>query len=184
MGCTLWVLARRASSNWLYKLDRIAETLSDITVSSARVLMSVEKADDGLGEYVRARASSGLRTDNVDVLIDDRDVQKAATIYEETKTLPSEVDRFWSLFQETIIPAATAGQPIRVEARLSEPPELRAQIAIEARQTLIDAGADPANTEVRILSAFKQGYSWLEEVIAPRLQGETLGEILISFRGK
>ena len=166
----------------LYKLDRIAETLSDITVSSARVLMSVEKADDGLGEYVRARASSGLRTDNVDVLIDDRDVQKAAIIYEETKTLPSEVDRFWSLFQETIIPAATAGQPIRVEARLSEPPELRAQIAIEAQQTLIDAGADPANTEVRILSAFKQGYSWLEEVIAPRLQGETLGEILISFR--
>ncbi|GIS79087.1 MAG: hypothetical protein CM1200mP14_06530 [Gammaproteobacteria bacterium] len=41
----------------LYKLDRIAETLSDITVSSARVLMSVEKADDGLGEYVRARVS-------------------------------------------------------------------------------------------------------------------------------
>ncbi|GIS79086.1 MAG: hypothetical protein CM1200mP14_06520 [Gammaproteobacteria bacterium] len=79
-------------------------------------------------------------------MIDDRDVQKAATIYEETKTLPSEVDRFWSLFQETIIPAATAGQPIRVEARLSEPPELRAQIAIEAQQTLIDAGADPANT--------------------------------------
>ena len=166
----------------LYKLDRIAEKLSDVTIVSARVLMSVEKADDGLSEYVRARASSSLGTDNLEVLIDDRDVQKAATIFEETKTLSSEVDRFWSLFREVIVPAASAGELIQVEARLSEPPELRAQIAIEARQALVEAGADPANTDVRILSAFKQGYSWLEEVIAPQLQDHTLGEIVIRFR--
>ena len=53
---------------------------------------------------------------------------------------------------------------------------------MDARQELLDAGADAANTEVKILSAFKQGYSWLEEVVAPRIEDRAVSEILIRFR--
>jgi hypothetical protein len=164
----------------LYKLDRIGEVLADSAVASAHVLMSVEKADPGLGDLVRRRAAAALGVQNVEVTIDDRDVQNAATIFEEQITLPSEVESFWQLVRSRVIPAAS-GETVRLEARLSEPPALRAEIAAQVEQALVDGGASP-DSEVRILSAFKQGYSWLEEVVAPELEGRDIGEILIRFR--
>ena len=175
----------------LYKLGRIAGKLADRQIARADVLLSVEKADPGLGAYVRARAAEALGLADaaaVDVTIDDRDVQRAATIFADTLALPSEVDRFRELFRTRVLPAAaSAGSagPIRVEARLSEPPEMRRQLEREARDALIEAGAPADAVEVRVLSAFKQGYSWLEEVILPQLAGRDpneIGEIVIRFR--
>ena len=175
----------------LYKLGRIADTLADRQIARADVLMSVEKADPGLQAYVQTRAAEALGISGaaaVDVTIDDRDVQRAATIFADTLALSSEVDRFRELFRDRVLPAASSAgsaAPIRVEARLSEPPEIRRQLEEEARDALIEAGTPADAVEVRVLSAFKQGYSWLEEVILPQLAGrdpDEIGEIVIRFR--
>ncbi|MYE33654.1 MAG: hypothetical protein F4X23_02220 [Gemmatimonadales bacterium] len=172
----------------LYKLGRIAGKLADRQIARADVLLSVEKADPGLGAYVQARAAEALGLPDaaaVDVTVDDRDVQRAAVIFADTLALPSEVDRFRELFRAQVLPAAGSagsGGPIRVEARLSEPPEIRRQLEEEARDALIEAGAPADAVEVRVLSAFKQGYSWLEEVVLPQLEGRDIGEIVIRFR--
>ena len=165
----------------LYKLDRIAERLSGRVLSSAEVLMSVEKADPALAEQVRRRASA-LGADRLAVTVDDRDVQRADTIFAQTLRVPSEVERFRVLLRERVLPSASSGGPLRVEARLSEPPEVRERLAEEARRALLDAGADPERTEVVVLSAFKQGYSWLYEIVRPRLEGRRVGEIVVRFR--
>ena len=165
----------------MYKLARIAQALSDEEITSASVLMSVEDADAGLASWVEARAVDLLGTTEVDVSIDNRNVLAASTtIYEESLTLPSEVDRFRALMSERVYPGVV-GQAVRVEARLSEPPEVREQLAAEARSALLEAGADPNGTEVVVLSAFKQGYSWLYDVIRPRIEDQDIGEIAISF---
>ena len=165
----------------MYKLRRIARGLAEEELSSASVLMSVEKADDELAAWVEARATEILETSQVEVMIDNRDVSNASTtIYEESLTFPSEVDRFRSLMMNRVYPSAT-GRAVRVEARLSEPPEVREQLAQEARTALLEAGANPDGTEVVVLSAFKQGYSWLYDVIRPRIEGQDIGEIEISF---
>ena len=167
----------------LYKLGRITRELNDVSVSSASVLMSVEKADPALESYVREMASEALGTTDVDVTIDNRDVQNAGTtVYEEAVTLPSEVDRFWDLMRDRVFSAAVNGSAIRVEARLSEPPEVRERLEREAIAALVEAGADPSQTEVVVLSAFKQGYSWLYDVVRPQLVGRDIGEIEIRFR--
>ena len=172
----------------LYKLGRIADKLADRQIARADVLLSVEKADPGLEAVVRARAAEALGVPDaaaVNVTIDDRDVQRAATIFADTLVLPSEVDRFRELLRDRVLPAAgsaAAAGPLRIEARLSEPPELRRRLEEEARDALIEAGAPADAVQVRILSAFKQGYSWLEEVVLPQLEGRDVGEILIRFR--
>jgi hypothetical protein len=168
----------------LYKLDRIADGLGDRRLASADVLLSVERADPALARYTRERAAAALGLDpgQVSVTVDDRDVRSAATIFDDTRVFPSEVDRFWTLFRERILPAVRPGQPIRLEARLSEPPALRAQLAEEARTLLLAEGADPDRTQVLVLSAFKQGYSWLEEVVLPRIRTADIGEIVVRFR--
>ena len=172
----------------LYKLGRIADKLADRQIARADVLLSVEKADPGLEAYVQARAAEALSLsdpDAVDVTIDERDVQRAATIFADTLAMPSEVDRFRELFNAHVLPAAGSASttdPIQIEARLSEPPEIRRQLEREARDALIEAGAPADAVEVRVLSAFKQGYSWLEEVILPLLEGRDVEQIVIRFR--
>ena len=72
-------------------------------------------------------------------------------------------------------------QPIVVEARLSEPPEVRERIAREATAELIKAGAAPEGTSVTVISAYKQGYSWLYDVVRPELAGKAIRDITIRF---
>ena len=164
----------------LYKLDRIVAELAEEDIASAEILVSVEKADPGLAETVRERAAA-LGMEDISVMIDNRDVQNAATIFDDQFEVPSEVDRFWAAFEARVLPQVRAGEPLRVQARLSEPPEVRRAVAEEARQRLVAAGADPDATTVEVLSAFKQGFSWLRESVAPRLAGEEIGEIVIEF---
>ena len=165
----------------MYKLKQISEKLSAKQSSEVNVMMSVEKADPGLQDYVQKYAEEIFPETNVKVTIDDRDVQSAKTIFQEEKIFDSELDQFWRLFNDQILPSATSAREIDVRARLSEPPELRLQLENQVRQLLVNAGTSPSETHVTILSAFKQGYSWLNEVIAPQIQDEEIGEIVIKF---
>ena len=174
----------------LYKLDQLmAELREEMAaegdeVASAEILMSLWKPSDGVADFVRDRALAQFPDSiapEVTVTIDNRDVQNAATIIDDQFEVPSEVDRFWSVFDERIVGGVDDGQPIHLEARLSEPPEIRASVAAEARRRLIDAGADRDATDVQVLSAFKQGFSWLRESVVPRLAGREIGEIVIEF---
>lgn len=163
----------------LYKLDQIVDSLRALNITSASVLMSVEKPAPELTAMVRERLSP-LGLDQVDVTIDNRDVQRADTIFAEDLTFDSEVAQFWSLFDANLAQLASGGRVVHVEARLSEPPAIRAEVAEQARARLLEAGADPAST-VLVLSAFKQGFSWLRDSVLPRIEDEEVGEIVIRF---
>ena len=176
----------------LYKLDLvIAELAEEMAaageqITSAEVLMSLWKPAEGIADFVRDRALAHFRDSTasapeITVTIDNRDVQNAGTLIDDQFEVPSEVDRFWSVFDERIVAGVADGAPVNLKARLSEPPEIRASVAAEARRRLINAGADPEATTVRVLSAFKQGFSWLRESVAPRLAGHDIGEIVIEF---
>ena len=95
------------------------------------------------------------------MIIDDRDVEKAAIIFEEEFEVASEVDDFWTSFRSEVVSGVRRGQPVVLEVRLSEPPEVRAKIEGQAKAELILAGAAEAGTQVTVISAYKQGYSWL-----------------------
>ena len=164
----------------LYKLDRIVAGLADEDIASAEILVSAEKAPPGLADIVRARATA-LGTENITVTIDNRDVREAAPIFDDEFGVPSEIVRFRDAFEARVLPGLTAGEPVHLHARLSEPPEIRQSVANEARRRLIAAGADPDATTVEVLSAFKQGFFWLTESVAPRLADQEIGEIVIEF---
>lgn len=163
----------------LYKLDRIAADLAGEDLAHADVLVSLEKPDSGLAEVV-ARRAAALGAGETTIEIDDRDVQRAATIFEDAFDVPSEVDRFWTAFEARVLPQAASGARVEVEARLSEPPAVRAEIAAEAERRLAAAGASPESS-VLVLSAFKQGLSWLRESVVPRLRGCPVEEIVVEF---
>lgn len=163
----------------LYKLDQIVEQLAGKQLDSLDVLVSLEKPADGFSDEIRDRIAS-LSATAVGVRVDNRDVQNADTIFSSVVPIPSEVERFWEVFDGEVAPAARAGGVVEVNARLSEPPAVRRQLEEEATARLIAAGADEGS-RVTVLSAFKQGFSWLDESVRPRLEGEEIGEIVIRF---
>ncbi len=164
----------------LYKLDQIAGSLAGKDLESAEVVVSLEKPADGFAEVVRQRAAK-IKADRVNVVVDNRDVQHAKTIFDESFDIPSEVDEFWKQFRSKVLPAVKKNQPVIVEAGLSESPEMRAQIEKDARAELVKAGAADSGTSVTVLCAYKQGYSWLYDVMRPAVSGKSIESILIRF---
>jgi Zinc carboxypeptidase len=164
----------------LYKLDQLVASLAGKDLESAEVVVSVEKPADGFADVVRQRAAK-IKADRVNVIVDNRDVQHAKTIFDDGFDVPSEVGEFWKEFRSKVLPAAKKHRPVVVEARLSESPELRAQIEKDARSELINAGAADSGTSVVVLCANKQGYSWLYDVMRPAIAGKSVGSITIRF---
>jgi hypothetical protein len=164
----------------LYKLDKIAADLAGKDLEWASVLVSLEKPADDFEDFVRREASQKIRASRLDVTIDNRDVQRAKNIFTEDVEVASEVDDFWQVLRTNVIPTVRRNQLVSLEARLSEPPEVRARLEQEARAELLKAGAS-AETTVRILSAYKQGYSWLYDSVRPALAGKPVESVVIYF---
>jgi hypothetical protein len=165
----------------LYKLDKLAGQLKEKDLASARVKVFVEKAADGLADVVKWQAAEDIKATSLTVEVQNLDVQKGRSLVSDEFEIPSEVDEFWTKLRARVVPGLKKKPAVIVEARLSEPPEVRRQIEQQARAELIKAGADDRATTVTVLSAYKQGYSWLYDVVRPALEGKGVDQITIKF---
>src|SRR4051812_926018 len=165
----------------LYKLDQLASQLAGKELASAHVKVFVEKAADGLADVVKRQATEKIKAGALTVDVQNLDVQKGRTLIDDDFEISSEVDEFWSKLRTRVIPGLKKKTAVAIEARLSEPPELRRQIEQQARAELIKAGADEKGTTVTVLSAYKQGYSWLYDVVRPTLAANEVERVTIRF---
>ena len=168
----------------LYKLDRIADRLAGKELTAVDVKMYVEHAPDGLLDFLRRDTPAKFKTSSYSIDVQNMDVQKGRVLVADDFDIPSEVDEFWTKLRTRVEPALKGSKKriaVSVEARLSEPPELRRQIEDAARTELIKAGADEKATSVTVLSAYKQGYSWLYDVVRPALAATPVDAITIRF---
>jgi hypothetical protein len=165
----------------LYKLDKIAAQLKGKDLASARVKVFVEKAADGFADIVKRDAADALKAQSLSVDVQTLDVQKGRALITDDYEIASEVDEFWTKLRSKVMPNLKKKPAVTIEARLSEPPEIRRQIEQQARAELIKAGADEKSTSVTVLSAYKQGYSWLYDVVRPALEGTAVDQITIRF---
>ncbi len=137
-------------------------------MQSFDVSLFLETADAGLDQYLTGVLSKALA--NAKVTVKSESMTAPTPVIDETIDVPWEVDEFWTRFRSEVLPKVAAGATVDLEARLSESPEYRQTIADQARAELTKAGATTAN--VRILSAYKQGYLWLTERVIPELKGK------------
>jgi hypothetical protein len=168
----------------LYKLDTIAEQIKDKELAAVDATVFVEKAADGLSDFLKRETPSKFKTQSFSIGVQNMDVQKGRVLVQDDYDIPSEVDEFWTKMRTRVMPLLKAARKrpgVTIEARLSEPPELRHQIEIAAREELVKAGADEKTTSVTVLSAYKQGYGWLYDVVRPALAGKPVDTITIKF---
>jgi len=115
-----------------------------------------------------------LNKDQVHSYKDDR------AVWELKRSFTWEVDRLKKTFKSGVLPKIQPGDKVVIEAALSENIEVRSTVAAELKSRVESRGA---LAEVQLISAYKQGYSWLDEYISPRLKKlENLDHIKILFK--
>lgn len=103
------------------------------------------------------------------------------TVYNKAYDLPWEADILHRLLAEKIYPLLHAGDRVEIDAALSEDAACRKQLTAEIQAELQRLGMQ--TNHFHLLCAYKQGYSWLEEVILPQLQRlNSLNRIEIAFK--
>jgi hypothetical protein len=149
------------------EVEDVLKTLEGKTIESFDAKVFLEAGNPQFDQFLAGRVKDSLK--NTTVTVASQGVTDPVTVFEEKFDIPWEVDEFWAKFKSDVLPKVKPGSSVDLETRLSESPQIRRGIADQVRNDLTSAGAK--NVQVRVLSAYKQGFLWLTEVVIPDLKG-------------
>jgi len=185
----------------LYHLDQWTKSIAPAGIRNVKAEVYVDVADPRLGGFVKELVDQRLHTtaavaaaslhagtrccaQNPDLHFRAPEVtfHQAAPDFAEDIVIPWEGRRLLDAVRHASTGARIpAGQPVKLVARVSEGADERRQLQAQLEQILTQAGADPKHLTVEVLCAYKQGYSWLMDEIAPALAGKPVHRIAIDF---
>lgn len=101
-------------------------------------------------------------------------------VWEMKRSFVWEVERFRKIIKKAVLPGVRSGSNVTIRAALSEDEEVRTALASEVCRWIEERGAQ---AEIQLICAYKQGYSWIDEQLIPRLrQLEGLDHLKIFFK--
>ena len=167
-------------------LDRLAgagqpDVAENSPVESIALEISAERVPDGFDRLVQDLVDERFPDVETSVATYETGFGVGDTIFQQDLDLPWEVDTFRDAFRTEALPRIGSRSRGRIMVRLSEPPEVRRAVEEEIGTALESRGASPDAFDVEVLSAYKQGYSWLNDSVLPRLQGMAIGGIEIAY---
>jgi hypothetical protein len=165
----------------LYKLRTWLDRLAGRHIDSLSVEIATRETPEGLDRHVLSLLRQRFPSARSTVSSYATGFGVGREVFTQDFELPWEVEEFRRVFRAEALPRITATGRGRIEVRLSEPPEIRARLAEEIRRELAGRGVAGAAFEIHVLSAYKQGYSWLSDVILPRLRGQPIARIEITY---
>jgi hypothetical protein len=163
------------ASQALGELDEVLNTLKGKTIESFEAKLFLEAANPALDQFITERITNAAKPAAVKVASQGRN--EPVPVFDDKLDIAWEVDEFWAKMRADVLPQVKAGARVEIEARLSEPPEVRRELAEKVRAELTKAGA--SNPRVRVLSAYKQGFLWLTEEVIPQLKGKAVKSVRI-----
>jgi len=166
-------------------LDDIVKTLGDRPdkdkaekpIETFGVKVFLEEKNPAFEQFLDARLKAPLGTTVVKV--ESEAITAAVPVFDETTEIPWEVDEFRKKLTDAL-PKITPGSAVEIDARLSESPEMRRQIADDTRRQLVAAGVkDP---QIHVRSAYKQGFTWMAEEVIPALKGKAVVAVHVKIK--
>jgi hypothetical protein len=165
----------------VYKLGVWLDRLKGKDIDSVGVEISAKERYEGLDRYATQLIHARFPNAKATVLTRKTGFGVGKPIFTDERDLPWEVDAFWKAFRGEALPKLSAKSQGRIDVRLSESPEIRARITQDIRRELQSKGITKDAFDVEVLSAYKQGYSWLYDEILPKLKGQHVGRIEITY---
>lgn len=154
-------------------LDEVAKTLTGKDVETFDAKVFLEEKNAAFDQFELARLKTKLPAATVTTASDA--ITASSPVFDEKITFPWEVTEFRDRFKADVLPKVTKGAAVTMDVRLSESPEMRQVLVDEARKALLAAGA--ATADVKVRSAYKQGFVWMKEEVLPALKGKGVASV-------
>ena len=152
----------------LTKLGTWMDRMEEDPPARVEVELTALEAPDGLAAVAEAVVRERFPQAELTVRSWPTGFGVGDTAFVQEWDIPWEVDEVREILSREVYPALRPGTPATVEIRVSEPPEIRSALEEEVRRELAERGAGQAT--VHVLNAYKQGYSWIVDVLLPRLR--------------
>jgi len=167
----------------LYHLDQWTKKFDLTAMKDVKVEIDTEVADPALAAFVKQQFHiPSVETGTLhagtkcceSLHYKSAPFHQAAPTFAEDIVIPWEGKRLLDAVRQAASKIA-AGKDVKLVARVSEGPEERRKLAAQLQQML------GSHATVEVLCAFKQGYSWLMDEIAPALAGKPVASLRIEF---
>ncbi len=155
-------------------------------VERLEIELALDTVPEGLEGYLNAhlreRLADRFPETELHVALHPSGFGAGEPVFDERFEIPWEVDELRARLEAELYPRVSAtDSPLRVDVRVSEPPEIRESLAAEVRTELEARGVDPDRLVVRVTNAYKQGFSWIEDQVLPRLRDTAVERIEIRY---
>ncbi len=192
------------ASYGVYLLDRWAKELGSASegsgVRDVKAEVYVDIAAPGLDRLVRKTLEDEIHTSKIEVTTGslhagtqccaadpnlhyqapDYRFHQANPTFSEDIAIPWEGTRLLDAVRGAASKIGS-GQNVNLLARVSEGPEERHKLKAQLEEILTRAGASRSQLHVEVLSAYKQGYSWLVDEVVPALARKPVTAVAVSF---
>ncbi|MBO1308301.1 hypothetical protein JZO70_19145 [Enterococcus sp. 669A] len=106
-----------------------------------------------------------------------KDVQP---VYEKKYELSWEVDDFCQYLAKEVYPTLKPADQVEISGVLSEEKAVRKSLKEEITAEVAGKGAQLTN--IQLVCAHKQGYSWMDEYVIPALKDQAVEKLVIAFK--
>lgn len=166
-----------AEAYFATRLKELSGELAGVDLDSVDIRLTLPRANPAFAEAVSRDIKSLLGPRSVSVTT--RALKDGKAVFEKEKEFDWEVDDAVALLEDALKSLAV-GKPVRVSLGVSESPEVRGQVKGRIEKLLAESGISGA--EVEVASAYKQGFYWLTEKVAPSLKGKNVHRLTVRFQ--
>jgi hypothetical protein len=156
---------------WLARLDTTVAR-GDAPLDTIGVTLAADSLTPGLDRLIRQRVSDVYPNAAVGVATHPTGFGVGRPILDDTMQISWEGDTAWRLLRERVFPAVGPETEGTIRLRLSEGPDVRRRLERAMADSLAQRGADTSAVDVTVLSAYKQGYSWLVDEVVPAVEDQ------------
>jgi hypothetical protein len=144
------------------------------------VVIHLDEVDSDIENVVEQRIAETI---DFEVNVAVSSTRDAIAVFESRQEWAWEVSEFWEIFNNEILPELTPDAGVvSLQVLLSESWHIREAVKSEIERLLSERGFRRDTLDVQVLSAYKQGYSWISESVVPRLLGLQVESVRIAFQ--
>jgi hypothetical protein len=159
------------------KMEKLAEDTMGKDFESIKAELYLPQKNQNFEKYIRKFFENSVRPENLE--IKSFELRESKIVFEKEKEFLWEGDEALKLIQEKIKASEGSNLPLKINLGLSESPKVRENIKMKIEELLRQKNI--TGFEVKVLSAYKQGFFWLLEEVLPSLKGKNISRLTIRF---
>ncbi len=162
------------------KLTKTAEEIKGKELESLSVELYLPEKNRKFEETARGLFEAVVHPEKTE--IKSIPLNEGKTIFQKEKEFTWEADEGLSIIQENMAKIKASPGLVRISLGVSESPEVRKDLKSRI-ESLLRENRIP-EFEVKVLSAYKQGFFWIREEVIPSLREKKACRLVIKFAGE